>query len=369
MVYIVTNDETLPETTQYLLYDGHNSTRQLVSDTGAVQDSYSYDGYGVMLGDSTTPNPAKTTDTSLLYSGEQYDGNLDQYYNRARYYNQNNGTFNRVDPYSGNMQDPQSLHKYAYVHNNPVNNIDPTGMFIGGITGVLAAMSIGQVLHNIYDGLVLTVQTAIEISIQAAQTGMSMKAALAVFLISAVLIPLIIMGAVAGIGKLFGPTAAKWASRFVDFAEIFLLFLSQPQYMDDLPTLDDGKTNGSRSRLRNNMIDNNVGGGNHIGDARAHHIIAYEFKDHEVIKTLNMDINHQSNGVMLHKEHHTGSHWDYRQAMRLELDRIKTLPKSQWKTEVIRLRNSAGYSLYKGAPLTKGHGSTVQRWTRVYRGK
>lgn len=90
MVYIVTNDETLPETTQYLLYDGHNSTRQLVSDTGAVQDSYSYDGYGVMLGDSTTPNPAKTTDTSLLYSGEQYDGNLDQYYLRARYYNQKN---------------------------------------------------------------------------------------------------------------------------------------------------------------------------------------------------------------------------------------------------------------------------------------
>ena len=113
--------------TQYLLYDGHGSTRQLVSDTGAVQDGYNYDGYGVMLGDSTTPNPAKTAGTSLLYSGEQYDSNLDQYYLRARYYNQNNGTFNRVDPYSGNMQDPQSLHKYAYVHNNPVNGIDPSG--------------------------------------------------------------------------------------------------------------------------------------------------------------------------------------------------------------------------------------------------
>jgi RHS repeat-associated protein len=64
-----------------------------------------------------------------LYSGEQFDTDAQQYYLRARYYNQNNGTFNRVDPYAGNTQDPQSLHKYAYCHNNPVNAIDPTGMF------------------------------------------------------------------------------------------------------------------------------------------------------------------------------------------------------------------------------------------------
>jgi len=32
-----------------------------------------------------------------------------------------------MDPYAGNMQDPQSLHKYLYCHANPVNNIDPSG--------------------------------------------------------------------------------------------------------------------------------------------------------------------------------------------------------------------------------------------------
>ena len=137
--------------TQYLLYDGHGSTRQLVSDTGAVQDGYNYDSYGVMLGDSTTPNPAKTAGTSLLYSGEQYDSNLDQYYLRARYYNQNSGTFNRVDPYSGNMQDPQSLHKYAYVHNNPVNGIDPSGLLslVGSVKAISIGASIGAVIGGV----------------------------------------------------------------------------------------------------------------------------------------------------------------------------------------------------------------------------
>ncbi|MCK4753253.1 MAG: hypothetical protein KAS75_07390 [Planctomycetes bacterium] len=124
---------------QYLLYDGHGSTRQLVASDGTtVDDSFSYDAYGVMLGG----NPTDTSgSTSLLYAGEQFDTNAQLYYNRARYYNPNNGLFNRTDPYSGNNQDPQSLHKYAYTHNNPINSIDPTGMFLGA-SDVSAAMGI-----------------------------------------------------------------------------------------------------------------------------------------------------------------------------------------------------------------------------------
>ena len=117
------------------------------------------------------------------------------------------------------------------------------------------------------------------------------------------------------------------------------------------------------------MIACNVKGDNHIGDARAHHLIAYEFKDHEVIKTLNMDINHPSNGIMLYKRHHIGNHADYRYAMRLELDRIQRSPRSQWKYEVIKLRNSAGYALYNGAPLLKRHGSRPGVWRRIFRGR
>jgi len=59
------------------------------------------------------------------------------YYLRARYYNPQNGRFNRIDPFSGNYSDPQSLHKYLYCHANPINAIDPSGNFAGIITAAL----------------------------------------------------------------------------------------------------------------------------------------------------------------------------------------------------------------------------------------
>ena len=117
-----------------------------------MQDSYSYDGYGVMLGSAA--KPADSAQTNLLYTGEQYDKNLSQYYLRARYYNPANGLFNQNDPYAGNLQDPQSLHKYAYCHNNPVNNIDPTGMMEFSLTGLMISIAIGAVLGALVGGAI-----------------------------------------------------------------------------------------------------------------------------------------------------------------------------------------------------------------------
>jgi len=133
--------------TEYLLYDGHGSTRQLINSDLTVADSYSYDGYGVMLSDNS--EAAANADTNLLYCGEQYDKSLDQYYLRARYYNPLNGLFNQVDSYSGNRQDPQSLHKYAYCHNNPVNAVDPSGRM--GLIGWSVAIFVVAIIAVIVD--------------------------------------------------------------------------------------------------------------------------------------------------------------------------------------------------------------------------
>ncbi len=47
---------------------------------------------------------------------------------RTRAYDPANGRFIGLDPFAGNMQDPQSLHKYAYVHGDPIMLIDPRGL-------------------------------------------------------------------------------------------------------------------------------------------------------------------------------------------------------------------------------------------------
>ena len=108
----------------HFLYDGHGSTRAVANAAGQVMQRYDCDAYGNAVG--FNPQAALT---NLLYSGEQFNPTSGLQYLRARWYNPQAGRFNRVDPFAGNKNDPQSLHKYAYTHNNPINAIDPSGLF------------------------------------------------------------------------------------------------------------------------------------------------------------------------------------------------------------------------------------------------
>ncbi len=121
----------------YFLYDGHGSVRGLLDTSGLIVPGqvYRFDAYGSAIGF----DPAAAL-TGLLYSGELYDSQLQLQYLRARWYDLSTGTFNRLDPFFGNLQDPQSLHKYAYVHGDPVQGVDPSGELLGLIGGLLGGM-------------------------------------------------------------------------------------------------------------------------------------------------------------------------------------------------------------------------------------
>jgi hypothetical protein len=46
---------------------------------------------------------------------------------RARMYSVNTGRFQTMDSFEGTQENPQTLHKYLYVADDPVNGTDPTG--------------------------------------------------------------------------------------------------------------------------------------------------------------------------------------------------------------------------------------------------
>jgi RHS repeat-associated protein len=101
--------------------DGHGNVRYLTDTLGQVTDTYDYDAFGNLV------DRNGLTDNNHLFTGEQYDPDLELYYLRARYHNPNLGRFWTMDSFDGFGDDPGSLHKYTYVGNNPCSNIDPTG--------------------------------------------------------------------------------------------------------------------------------------------------------------------------------------------------------------------------------------------------
>jgi RHS repeat-associated protein len=118
-----TRYETGVPVTHFVQADGFGSTRWLSDATGAITDKIDYDAFGNEIARTGT------TDVEHLYRGERWDPNVAAYDLRARLYTPGNGRFLTQDSFVGFSQDPQSLHKYAYTHNNPINSIDPSGHF------------------------------------------------------------------------------------------------------------------------------------------------------------------------------------------------------------------------------------------------
>jgi hypothetical protein len=61
-------------------------------------------------------------------------------YLRARYYAPETGRFVTEDTWLGNLTQPQTLNRYAYVANNPVNFNDPSGNLFGWIGAAVGAV-------------------------------------------------------------------------------------------------------------------------------------------------------------------------------------------------------------------------------------
>jgi RHS repeat-associated protein len=128
-------------------YDGHGSVRMLTDANGVVTDTYNYDAFGLLI------HQTGSTQNDYLYAGEQRDAHLGLDYLRARYMNPATGRFWSIDEFEGLRNDPQSLHKFLYANNNPVNRNDPSGYTslveagIASITrGIITGISVSTVI-------------------------------------------------------------------------------------------------------------------------------------------------------------------------------------------------------------------------------
>ncbi|MGO0059931.1 RHS repeat-associated core domain-containing protein [Brevibacillus fluminis] len=109
-------------------YNSHGDVVKVTSPAGAVLNSYDYDSWGNVLTQTEGMN------NPFKYAGEMYDAETRFYYLRARYYDPSVGRFITEDTYKGQVDNPLSLNRYTYVHNNPLKFIDPSGYeaIIGG---------------------------------------------------------------------------------------------------------------------------------------------------------------------------------------------------------------------------------------------
>ncbi|MFN9435070.1 MAG: RHS repeat-associated core domain-containing protein, partial [Planctomycetota bacterium] len=124
-------------------HDGKGSVRALFGAAAAIAQVFTYSAYGDLLAihnGSGTLQPLTSSLTSVLYNGEGFDARTGLYNMRARWYSATNARWERLDPFNGNPTDPFSLNKYGFVHGDPVQGIDPTGLqlSVGGILGSIA---------------------------------------------------------------------------------------------------------------------------------------------------------------------------------------------------------------------------------------
>ncbi|PHR01351.1 MAG: hypothetical protein COB29_14745, partial [Sulfitobacter sp.] len=129
----------------YFHQDALGSVAALSDETGTVLDTYIYGPYGETANASGSP---------YRFTGRRLDAETGLYYYRARYYSPAQGRFLSPDPIGYG----DGMNVYAYVGNDPINFVDPSGLFaesamnVGSQTWNFAKNNPMDTLHSALDG-------------------------------------------------------------------------------------------------------------------------------------------------------------------------------------------------------------------------
>jgi len=129
----------------FYFYDHLGSTFLVTSDSGKILEQKAYYPFGKRRFD------INGNYSYYNFTGKELDIESGLHYFEARYYDSELGKFISVDPLGENMPkdwlyNKQDFNLYAYVGNNPINQIDPLGLFTFGID---LSCSAGMGLMNV----------------------------------------------------------------------------------------------------------------------------------------------------------------------------------------------------------------------------
>lgn len=110
--------------------DGLGSITDITDSTGAVKQSYTYSSFGKIESqlDAKFSQP-------YTFTGREFDPETDTYHYRHRTYDWRTGRFTTEDP----VRFDGGINFYAYVDNNPVNRVDPSGLKSSCVCGGFSA--------------------------------------------------------------------------------------------------------------------------------------------------------------------------------------------------------------------------------------
>jgi RHS repeat-associated protein len=139
--------------TSYYHNDGLGSITSLSNSAGSLANTYTYDSFGKLTASSgSLVNPFR-------FTARDFDTETNLQFSRNRYFDPSAGRFLREDParFTG------GINFYRYVSNNPINLVDPLGLWpnakcackiaAGAAAGGIAGAGIGRKVGGVLGGL------------------------------------------------------------------------------------------------------------------------------------------------------------------------------------------------------------------------
>lgn len=109
-------------TVSYLTMDGGRNVRLVTDASGNVVEHDEYRAFGALQQTMTSGPPG-----DIAFAGERVEADLGLVVMGARTYDPGIGQFLSADSVIPSLARPQSLHRYSYVENDPINYRDPSG--------------------------------------------------------------------------------------------------------------------------------------------------------------------------------------------------------------------------------------------------